>query len=78
MTQQDEIDLKIKNLVEHEPIRYVLKRLYFMWVIEDLKGNKVEMFWFKPHAQIKCNMYNSIYSMGYIVGVESSIKTFFQ
>jgi len=70
-----EIELKFQNLVKHDPIRYVVRHGIICSFVEDLKGNKVDVCFFKAHAQIKCNMYNAIYSLGYSRGVEASIKT---
>lgn len=68
-------ELKIENLVKHDPIRYVLKRGIITWCIEDIHGDKVELFFLKSHAKVKCDMYNAIYSLGYSIGVDASLKT---
>lgn len=68
-------ELKIENLVKHEPIRYILKRGIITWYIEDIHGNKVEFFFFRQYAKAKCDMYNAIYSLGYSIGVDASLKT---
>lgn len=78
MTNKEELELKWENLIKHNPIRYVVKKKVITYAIEDIHGNLVELFLKESNAKIKCEMLNSIYSLGYSVGVEAAVKTLTQ
>lgn len=78
MTERDTLELKLENVLKHDPIRYVVKKKLITYAIEDIHGNTVELFFSKLSADTKCKMLNAIYSLGYSLGCEAVMKTLFQ
>ncbi len=79
MTRDELIQEKIEYVLDHKPIRYVLKRRYFFWVVENLDGNICDPpTIFKAKAKVRCDLYNSIFSLGHIRGINDTVNAIFE
>lgn len=73
-TPDQEIVDKIAYVVNHEPIRYVVKFKFPFWYIMTLDGHKAGMHLSKIGARVQCNLLNSVYGLGYSLGAHAVIK----
>jgi hypothetical protein len=66
----------LEYVVKHNPVRYFVKRKYlFIYQIVDKHDHLVDyVFFHKDLAEVRCMMFNSIYSTGYSVGVANILK----
>lgn len=78
MTDKEVFEMGLEHVLKHDPIRYVVKKKLVTYVIEDINGNPVESFFSELNANLKCQMLNAIYSLGYSLGCEAVMKTIFK
>lgn len=72
-----DLQAKLIYTIKHEPIRYVVNKYLFFHAVETLEGDFVDVYFFARKANRICDLYNTIYQLGYSVGVNKAIKTIF-
>lgn len=63
--------LRLDYIIKHESVKYIVKRYFIFWIIENIDGNKAGLYLSKRLAQNYCDLYNYIYTWGYRAGCMS-------
>lgn len=65
----------LEYVIKHNPIMYFVKRKYFfIYQVVDREDNLIDFTFSRELSNVRCELFNSIYSTGYSIGVANALK----